>query len=334
MTMRKFIVFTICIIFSATFIEAKDVAQQRDDMLKKWIEKYDVPVAVRNIKGKEHRKQYWEALVSENPRLKKLYEDIAKNKGAEKEAVEHVNKMRVFHPQTDPYVVNEMDSDVNYFRDYIGVSPDLCSVHVYRDSVPTTAIGLTVDGKFAVFVNSGLLVALGKDNMDMLEPIIAHEIAHGLLSHHLSTEYYLAKKKRKDKLVSGLAVGLGAAVGVAGAGLLGFGFVPVPLYDPKSDAVIEVTKNDLLSGYRYTEGNEIEADLAAYRYFDQIEGDGDMYIEYLRSLYLNSPKPTEEELVMMQKPPVALRLALVRYAAEHQEVVSTADSKIFKEKKN
>lgn len=308
--------------------ENRDINDDEFDLyLKSLIEKYDVPASVREIKGKDNRGIFWESVVNENSRLKKLLESIKEKGSAEIEAEENIRKMSIFTPAYDLFVMPEMDEDISYLMNYIGISPDICSVHVYIDDRPGASTGLTTDGRFAVYVNGGLM-DLFKSDADLLEPAIVNQIIHGLLKHHLSTEYELAKKKRK--LLSRLKSKFLNGKRESESKIEINGYLPIDDSEELTSLALltDDTKRYLLSGYKYIAADDIEADLAAYRYFDQIEGDGAMYIEYLRCIHnyeresglFESAQKIAIKEGLDRYVPSSMRLILIQYAAEHPEI--------------
>ena len=297
---------------------------------KKIIEKFDVPEAVRQCVGIENSKSFWNALVDKNPRLEKLFKDIQKMKGTEKEALTNVSRMSIFNPATDPDVIHSWDSTLNLFREYMGISENCCSVHLYDDNSMNAATCLTVDKRFAVLVNGGTIDVI-KNDKDLLFAVLAHEMAHGMLFHHLDTEYSVAKKKRKDKILAGIAAGLNAvAVGAELYTATQYGVKPSGVDYGKNIEKIgdDLKKSEYLFRYKYQRGNEYEADLVAYRFMDQIMGNGDKYIDLLNLIGNMSPINLYES-EDSDHPTIDQRIGVLKYAAQHPEIVNEEDKKIL-----
>ena len=297
---------------------------------KKIIEKYDVPEAVRLCVGIENSKSFWDALVNQNPRLEKLFNDIQKMKGAEKEALSNISRMSIYNPTTDPDVIHSWDSTLDLLREDMGIPENYCSVHLYDDNSMNAATGLTVDKRFAVLINGGMIDVI-ENNLDLLYAVLAHEMAHGMLFHHLDTEYSVAKKKRKDKLLAGIAAGLNA---VAAASELytaaQYGVKPSGVDYGENIKKIgdDLKKSEYLFRYKYQRGNEYEADLVAYRFMDQIMGNGEKYIELLNLIGHQSPINLYES-EDSDHPSIDQRIGVLKYAAQHPEIVNEEDKKIL-----
>ena len=304
-------------------------AEAGEKEYRKILEKHDVPVAVRQYIGWENAASFWDALTYQNPRLRKLFEDINKKKGAEKEAMRNVNRLSICNAATDPDIIHSWDSIFRVIRDEMGLSEEQCSVHLYNDDTMNAGTGLTVDHKFMIVVNGGMIDVIGSD-YDLLLAVLAHEMGHGMLFHHLDSEYAVAKKKRKDKIIAGVAAGLGA---VGAAADVYFATKGVPSSGADWGGQIaelgnKLEKSEWLFRYKYSRGNEFEADLVGYRFMDQIAGRGDKYIELLELIGRNSPidmYSSEDS----DHPSIPERIGLLEYASQHPEIVNEVDKKII-----
>ncbi len=307
----------------SSVLSAKDWEKDYREM----IGLYDVPVSVRQLTKENKSSDFWDALLNDNLKLKKLKEDIEKGRGAEKEALRRVDIMSIYDIDFEPGIMREYDAYMDSLRIEMGISADWCSLHVCDDDSPNAFTGLTIDNKFCVFVNKGLFNLFTGDE-DMLIGTIAHELAHGLLKHHLDTEYAVAKKKRKDKILAGIAIGLQCAAAVAEtymASTSGVEANPEAYAENIEEIMWDLDKRKILYRYKYYRGNELEADLVAFRFMQWKVGDGEKYIRLLQRLRrfedigadLEADEKGTNEL--SDHPSAYYRIQMLRYAGSHPE---------------
>ena len=312
--MRNLFIIIGLLIFSTPLYSEKN----KDKEHTKLIERYDVPLSVRQFTGAENRKQFWSDLVIDNPRLQKLNKDISKNKKLEKTALKNVAAISIFNAENDPRVVHEVDSVMGTILDRIGLSPDVCRIYLYDDDRVGASTALDNDGKFSILLNRGLVTAVNGD-YDMLTAAIVHQIAHGLLSHHLTTEYAIAKKIKKNEMWAGAAIGFGGGFGLIGGALIG-GAAGALIKAPKEglhQSLEDMSNHDIFILYRYDKRCETEADLVAYRFMDQIEGKGDKYIQLLDII-----RKTQifENTLPYSPNEIYDRILLLEFATAHPEI--------------
>lgn len=274
--MKAFIII-MCLAFVSS-INAKNY----DKEFIKLIEKHDVPALARNLSKDKSTNDFWDAVLEDNPILLKLHKDISKGKGAEKEALRSISRMKMLDPSLRVDILDEFRGYCDTLAMDMGIPTKICKINVIFDNSVNAFTALTKDG-FGIYLNSGLLKALDYDYYRILG-IATHEFVHGAFLHHLRTEYEVAKKERKDKVLAGVATGLNAIAAGADA------YTSATLgTESNMDSYLEnidrlksdMAVSSLKFRYKYNRSEEIEADLIAFRFLEWL-GLEDKYIEALQ----------------------------------------------------
>lgn len=273
---------SIALLFFMTVFLA--VGKNNDKDFIKLIEKHDVPAVARNLSKDKYTNDFWDAVLENNPIISKLYKDMSKGKGAEKEAMQNISRMKLIDPYLEVDIVDELRGYCDTMAINMGIPVNLCKINVIFDNSVNAFTALTNDG-FAIFLNTGLLEALNYD-YDRIVGIATHEFAHGALMHHLRTEYEVTKKNRRDKVLAGITAGLNAVA--AGADAYTSATLGTESHSDVYAENINKLKSDMASSslkfrYKYNRSEELEADLIAFRFLDWL-GVGNKYIEALQIL--------------------------------------------------
>lgn len=240
----------------------------------KIIKKHDVPLKARQLPEGSSTSDYWNAVLEDNPLLLNLSKDINKGKGAEKEALQEVSRMKLIDYRLMVDIIPEFKGFCDTLMLDMGLPTNICELNIIYDSSPNAFAALTDTG-FAICLNSGLLEKLEYD-YERIMAVTAHEFAHGAFFHHLRTEYETAKKKRSDKIAGGIAAGLT----VLSAGIDGYtSGITGTQYDPSiySERIENIKRDMKMSSikfrYNYNRVEELEADLVAQRFMEFIGAD-------------------------------------------------------------
>lgn len=185
---------------------------------------------------------------------------------------------------------------------------DVFRIFIIQD--PTANAFATPDGR--VFLHSGLF-ALENLTFEDIVGVVAHEISHFLLQHSLEGAYQIQKKLKRNDLVSGI-------VAAAGNASETFNSVRYDNYERKNT----VRKADLQSildeetfgkfRFKYSRGQETEADIIAFRFLDFIGVGGEHYIDVLAKLGIDEISSEES-----YHPSIADRIALLEYMASKRQ---------------
>ena len=278
--------------------------------------------------------EYWAVSLGDNRELARFNRDIQKNKGAEKEALEAELKLPHFYPEHNEYVVtglqNYCDSLVaDMGLDKLGVN---FTFNIVSAAQPNVFSAPTEDG-FAVCVTEGLYCNPYMTD-DIMKGYVAHEFAHGALRHELRYLYSEAKKKRSDRVLGAVVLG----VTTAAVGTLEYVLddntpvvYTIPLFEDTPSAaagsenveraskkVLEdlnsnLKNNTLLYSFNFTPEQIYEADLMAYRFLQNI-GVADTYFDGLKIL---GARYDSQFATMPKHPSIAQRLKFLKYVEEN-----------------
>ena len=229
------------------------VAKDNTKDFIKLIKKHDVPYVARELPRSLETSAFWSSVLEDNPIITNLYHDISKKKGAEKEALMAISRMKNIDYRYDVDILDDFKGYCDTLVIDMGLPASIMDLNVILDPTPNAFTVLTPKG-FAICLNSGLLECLEYDYFRVMA-VVAHEFAHGALFHHLRNEYEVAKKERRDKIVGGIAAGLtaiSAGVDAYTAGVTGSPY-DASIYSNR----IEDIKNDMVISsikFRYKYG--------------------------------------------------------------------------------
>lgn len=295
-------------------------AKSSDKEYIKLIEEHDIPSLARNLSKDKYTNDFWDAVLEDNPIILKLYKDISKGKGAEKEALQSIGRMKMVDPSLLVDVLDEFRGYCDTLALDMGIPTSICEINVIYDNSVNAFAALTKDG-FGIYLNTGLLEALDYDYYRIMG-VATHEFAHGAFMHHLRTEYEVAKKRRRDNVAVGVAAGLSAVAAAADAYTSAvFG------QEANLDSYIEdlerfkskIEASSFKFRYKYNRFEEIEADLIAFRFLEWL----DLENKYLEALQiLNNDESYfwyDEE---SDHPSTAYRIEFLEFVRDHPEFCS------------
>lgn len=297
----------------------------------KLIKKHDVSVKARDLPSDASPNEFWNAVLDNNPHLVKLSKDISKKKGAEKEAISNIERMKLWDYKLIVNIMPEYDKYCDSLMIEMGLPQEIVELHVINDSTSNALTMLTKTG-FAICLNIGLLERLEYDS-SRIKAVTAHEFTHGAFFHHLKTEYDLAKQKRKDNVTSGFLLGGITAL-----------MITANVYDDQPDdhkknherrppEDIEITIDDKRESlqkyvYKFSEEDELEADLVALR-FMQFIGESEKYQEALQLTSTSNAYFWYDDDTA--QPPTSYRLEFLDFVLKNPQYVNEVK---IKEEKN
>lgn len=298
-------------------------ATKEEKNYRKFIEKYDVPTIAKDT-CLEHPADFWALSLSDNRDFNLFLKNIKKNKGAEKEALLKYSELPKLYASVNQSLIEELQGFCDTLLMNMGISPlDLkCTLHIlYSDEV--RAFSAPTDDGFAICLTSALFSHKGV-TPSVMKGYIANEFAHGALKHKLRKLYDDAKRRRKENVVGGLALG---AIIVATAGITAT--LPDNSYyhddsleeefrfERYVDALDKIKDKPKLKtlpyNFSYTRDQIREADLYAYRFMQNM-GMGDDYItglEILGSAYEESKNEYD------YNPGIPERMNFIKYVKDH-----------------
>lgn len=311
------------IIFAAVSMVSTNAANHEKEF-RKFLGKHDIAEDVKGVPSNSSY-EFWKTVLDTNEQLYKFAKDMEKGRGAEKEALEKISHVPRFYPQYDESVIESLQGKCDTILMDMGIA-DLginCSLHIVYDDEANAYAALTEKG-FAICLTTGLLDKKGV-NYNILKGYIAHEFAHGALMHQVRRLYAQAKKRRKEELLGGIAVGLNAVAIGAEAYATANG---VPPSGTDYAAAISKIQNDVKTStlkysFQYDREQEMEADLIAFRFMENL-GCGEDFINGLRILGTQYDALYSE---YSDHPTIQYRIAFLQYAQSNPNLKSTSDKK-------
>lgn len=297
---------------------------------KKYIEKFDVADEAKSTPSNSPC-QFLVNALENNEHVFKFGMDMEKNRGAEKEATRKVLEIPRFYPEYETSIIESMQGICDTilmemgFAD-IGVD---CSLHIVYDEQVNAFCALKEKG-FAICLTTALLDQKGV-NYNIILGYIAHEFAHGALLHHIRGLYAEAKERRKNELLGGIAVGLNVlAVGANAytAGMTGTSYDNTPYLDAIENIGNEIKISTLKYSFKYSREQEIEADLFAYRFLENL-GCAEEFINGLRIL------GTQYDVIYSEysnHPTISERINFLKFVQLHPELGNKQNAKLKKKR--
>lgn len=322
--MKNLRIFVICFFVSISCFA------NNDKTFKKYIEKYDVADEAKVVL-KNAPCQFLQAALENNEQVFKFEQDMQKNRGAEKEALRKVLEIPRFYPEYDASIIESMQGVCDTILMELGLS-DIgvdCSLHIVYDEQVNAFCALKEKG-FAICLTTALLDQKGV-NYNIIIGYIAHEFAHGALLHHIRGLYAEAKERRKNELLGGIAVGLNAvAAGLNAytAGMTGTSYDNTSYLDAIENIDNKIKISTLKYSFKYSREQEIEADLFAYRFLENL-GCAEEFINGLRILGSQYDSLYSE---YSDHPTISQRINFLKFVQDHPELGNKQNAKLKKKR--
>lgn len=319
-----------CLSFFICFIFAISCFANNEKDFKKYIEKFDVADEAKSTPANSPYQFLFNALEN-NEQVFKFGMDMEKNRGAEKEALRKVSEIPRFYPEYEASIIESMQGTCDTllmemgFAD-IGVD---CSLHIIYNEQVNAFCALKEKG-FAICLTTALLDQKGV-NYNILLGYIAHEFAHGALLHRIRRLYAEAKERRKNQLLGGVAAGLNAVAAGANAytaGMAGTSYDNSPYLDAIENIGNEIKISTLKYSFKYSREQEIEADLFAYRFLENL-GCAEEFINGLRIL------GTQYDILYSEysdHPTISQRINFLKFVQAHPELGNKQNAKLKKKR--
>lgn len=297
---------------------------------KKYIEKFDVADEAKSTPSNSPY-QFLITSLENNEQLFKFGTDMQKNKGAEKEAKQKVSEIPRFYPEYEASIIESMQGVCDTLLIDMGIANigvD-CSLHIVYSEEVNAFCALKEKG-FAICLTTGLLDQKGV-NYNIIMGYVAHEFAHGALLHHIRGLYAEAKERRKNELLGGIAAGLNAVAAGANAytaGLTGSSYDNTPYLDAIENIGNEIKISTLKYSFKYSREQEIEADLFAYRFLENL-GCAEEFINGLRILGTQYDTLYSE---FSDHPTINQRINFLKFVQSHPELGNKENAKLKKKR--
>lgn len=237
---------------------------------------------------------FWNTIAELNPNLNAFYDGISKKK-LKKVVEEYDNIGKIFSSMNLPDLSPDRETQ-EWIEEY------MAGKSLYR---PIKRICISFDGCYNAFSSpDGYLVVSDKlffdcDNSELIG-VLAHEMAHFVLQHYMVHEDYKKKQKRKNTVLAVLST---IGTSMAAAGIQSGGGMTQQQADEMWQNVKEGNEalinafdvRTILSNYKYSREQEIEADILAYRFMEFVGRNPKDYIRVLEKLKKNNSSYLSEE---------------------------------------
>lgn len=228
-------------------------------------------------------------------KTKKVHETINKfNQKVKYNSIYYDDFPKLFHGFPDPLLY------CDFIRFFQGMNPDKPVKSILIEGGEERNACVTPDG--VLFITIDLFYSLSPEE---LLGVLAHEMAHYILEHALVHELAAEKRERENRLAAAILSGVNAvghAVVQANGGVRS---EDRKEYWENVEKLNEAIRNGFerssaLFSYRYSRGQEMEADIVAYRFLQYMGYDPRCYIRALGKLIgFDKENPSIEGIEML-----------------------------------
>ncbi|MCM1502519.1 MAG: M48 family metalloprotease [Bacteroidales bacterium] len=267
---------------------------------------------------------FWNAYLENNSGFRSLQQELAKDR-TKKTLARAINDIAKGRPQMQKYLAECSPIEKSWLEDrlctglYGQESSTIMDLRIY----PASELNAFATPYGQIYLTSGLVLTYHL-NDKLLLGVCAHESVHSLCHHSLVGQWKQYEKERKNRIAGGILAGLYAATmaGAAIYGASGGATYDRSFYNGLGNTTVQIYRTFEDGAYyyqfKYSREQEIEADLAAYRYCEATGIGGYAYIMALQLLrendmYMKSAKTDDH-------PAIAYRIGLLKYLylLEHQ----------------
>lgn len=260
------------------------------------IKKLDVPAEVMALPN-DNPATFWWNLPKYNTEYQKFETSLKKGKSTALSAVEEIKKDLMFRTDiqkglADENSVEVLDSVCNFFN-----------LKVYNPQMKVYIVGDREVNAYStpdaiILLNSGLLNKMG--TFEKIYAVVGHELAHYALGHAMQNLYAVKKKEKRNQIMAGVASGIQAAGTAIGQAMYsdnspaGQKAREQAWQDVRNglDKNLEWATVDAYGRYhlKYSRNQEMEADIASYRFLQWLGEDPSYMIKALEKLGEGEPK--------------------------------------------
>lgn len=303
------------------------VAQDRDREYEKMIFRYDVAYIFSSSEGLPE--DFWRQLERGHNGLLSFNKALTRGKKTALEAESDISRaLGVVDNQYRYLYLYEGDTIKDFTHDIqeivLGCDANRIRLHIAYGEVPNAFCTPRGD----IYIYTTLLDRLDFD-WRMLVGICAHEVAHYYLKHSARQIWADKKAERKNNILAGIAIGLTAVADVMSAYNAGYsGTQYQSPYTQTYQNILSSAQTDTqLFHFKYSRGEELEADIIAYRYLEYMGIDPYYYIKALYSLGNDGDAFYSD---WSDHPSITYRINLLRYLGQYyplKSVISCNESK-------
>lgn len=260
------------------------------------IKKLDVPTEVMALPN-DNPATFWWNLPKYNTEYQKFETSLKKGKSTVLSAVEEIKKDLMFRTDiqkglADENSVEVLDSVCKFFN-----------LKVYNPQMKVYIVGDREVNAYStpdaiILLNNGLLNKMG--TFEKIYAVVGHELAHYALGHAMQNLYAVKKKEKRNQIMAGVASGIQAAGTAIGQAMYsdnspaGQKAREQAWQDVRNglDKNLEWATVDAYGRYhlKYSRNQEMEADIASYRFLQWLGEDPSYMIKALEKLGEGEPK--------------------------------------------
>ncbi|MBD8993743.1 MAG: hypothetical protein EGR07_03280 [Prevotella sp.] len=287
-----------------------------------YIKKLDVPSEVMALPN-DNPANFWWYLPKYNTGYQKFETALKKGKSTAHSAVNEIKNELMFRTDfqkglTDENSVEVLDSVYKFFN-----------LKVYNPQMKVFIVGAREVNAYStpdaiILLNSGLLNKMG--TFEKIYAVVGHELAHYALGHVFQNLYAVKKKEKRNKIMVGVAYGIQAAGTAIGQAMYsdnspeGQKAREQAWQDVKDrlDKNLEWATVDAYGRYhlKYSRNQEVEADIASYRFLQWIGEDPNYMIKMLEILGEGEPKIDQKD---SDHPSTSFRINVLKAIAQYDE---------------
>lgn len=296
-------------------------AQTENDCFQ-YIKKLDVPKEVMALPN-SNPASFWWYLPKYNAEYQKLKSALKKGKETARNAVAEVSQELLFRTDvknrlTDKNAVAILDSLNRFFN-----------LKVYNPRLEVCIVGDEEVNAYStpdaiIRINNGLLKKM--ETYENLYAVVGHELAHYALDHVILNLYAVKKKEKRNQIAATVAYGVSAV----GNAMLD---AAVPATTKEEQQKRAQRWQDISNGYlvdlnwatkdaygryylKYSRSQEIEADIASYRFLQWMGEDPNYVISMLEIIGKNEPKIDSKK---SDHPSAQFRINILKAIAKYDE---------------
>lgn len=286
------------------------------------IKKLDVPSEVMALPN-DNPANFWWNLPKYNAEYQKFEAALKKSKSTAISAVEEIKKDLMFRTDlqkglADENSVEVLDSVCKFFN-----------LKVYNPQMKVYIVGDREVNAYStpdaiILLNSGLLNKMG--TFEKIYAVVGHELAHYALGHAMQNLYAVKKKEKRNQIMAGVASGIQAAGTAIGQAMYsdnspaGQKAREQAWQDVRNglDKNLEWATVDAYGRYhlKYSRNQEMEADIASYRFLQWIGEDPNYMIKMLEILGEDEPKIDQKN---SDHPSTVFRINVLKAIAKYDE---------------
>ena len=313
--MKKLLLLFVIMFLTGSYVFSQELNERT---YKKWLKRCDVAYCLEGQRPDYNAANFW-MLLYKNEKSRKIWENNIKSKTASIAYGKHCELRPTIYSYYDPIIQN---SNKYYYGWRSMYESDLLGGFKYGDLqlcrgnfAPYNAAAFP-DG--LIVIDESLISLL--DYYELLA-VLAHEYAHYILCHTYVRSYRTIKKKNRNKIASSLVVGLWAASDAYNRGYnQAYAQANGHTYNAPDEIdwgqMYEIICADLdfstyKHSFKYTQQQELQADLVAYRLLEWKGIGGDYITKALYKLLKYTGDNYDKD--WSDHPSLSFRISVLQY---------------------